>query len=144
MSYLATAHRNIGNRSRLLNGAEVGGGRERTCGTQHVSTIISTGQKTLEKNPVLRIRVVIPNPGSDLFHPGSELFPSRILIKDFKYLNPKKWFLSSRKYDPGCSSRIPDPDSDFLPIADTGSRGQKGTGSRIRIRNTEKISVVDP
>jgi hypothetical protein len=22
---------------------------------------------------------------------------------------PKKWFLSSRKYDPGCSSRISDP-----------------------------------
>jgi hypothetical protein len=45
-------------------------------------------------------------------------------------------FLSSRKYDPGCSSRIPDPDADFLPIPDPGSRGPKGTGSRIRIRNT--------
>jgi hypothetical protein len=31
---------------------------------------------------------------------------------------------------------IPDPDADFLPIPDPGSRGQKGTGSRIRIRNT--------
>jgi hypothetical protein len=35
---------------------------------------------------------------------------------------------------------IPDPDQDldFLPIPDSdpGSRGQKGTGSRIRIRNT--------
>ncbi len=38
----------------------------------------------------------------------------------------------------------PDPDLDFLPIPDPGSRGQKGTGSRItdrgsriRIRNTE-------
>jgi hypothetical protein len=28
------------------------------------------------------------------------------------------------------------PDPDFLPIPDTGSRGQKGTGSRIR--NTDK------
>jgi hypothetical protein len=37
------------------------------------------------------------------FHPGS-----RIRIKEFKYFNLKKWFLSSRKYDPGCSSRIPD------------------------------------
>jgi hypothetical protein len=27
---------------------------------------------------------------------------------------------------------IPDPDPDFLPIPDPGSRGQKGTGSRIR------------
>ncbi len=51
-----------------------------------------------------------------LFHPGS-----RIRIKEFKYFNPKKWFLSSRKYDSGCSSRIPDPDPDFLPIPDPGS-----------------------
>jgi hypothetical protein len=34
---------------------------------------------------------------------------------------------------------IPDPDLDFLPIPDPGSRGQKGTGSRIRIRNTGKM-----
>jgi hypothetical protein len=68
----------------------------------------------------------IPDP--TFFHPGS-----RICIKELKYFNPKKWFLSYRKYDPGCSIRIPDPD--FLPIP--GSRGQKGTGSRIRIRNTE-------
>jgi hypothetical protein len=74
-------------------------------------------------------------------HPGSDFFPSRILdpnclhpgspilIKEFKYFNPppkkaKKWFLSSKKYDPGCSSRIPDPDADFLPsrIPDPGSK----------------------
>jgi hypothetical protein len=30
---------------------------------------------------------------------------------------------------------IPDPDLDFSPIPDLGSGGQKGTGSRIRIRN---------
>jgi hypothetical protein len=30
---------------------------------------------------------------------------------------------------------ILDPDPDFLPISEPGSRGQKGTGSRIRIRN---------
>jgi hypothetical protein len=51
----------------------------------------------------------IPDPGSEFFtfripdpiffHPGS-----RIRIKEFKYFNPKKWFLSSRKYDLGCSS----------------------------------------
>jgi hypothetical protein len=31
--------------------------------------------------------------------------------------------------------RISDPDLDFLTIPDPGSRGQKGTGSGIRIRN---------
>ncbi len=41
------------------------------------------------------------HPGSEIFHPGS-----RIRIKEFKYFNPKKWFLSYRKYDLGCSSRI--------------------------------------
>jgi hypothetical protein len=46
-------------------------------------------------------------------HPGSELFIP----------------------DPSCSSRIPDPDPEFLPIPDPGSRGQKGSGSRTRIRN---------
>ncbi len=74
-----------------------------------------------EKNTTLRIRDVYP--GSVFFHPGSELFPSRICIKESKYFNPKKWFLSSRKYDPGCSSRIPDPDPDFLPILDPGGTG---------------------
>jgi hypothetical protein len=59
-----------------------------------------------------------------LFRP--EFFPSRIHIKEFKYLKPKQWFLSSRKYDPGCSSQIRIPDFG----------GQKGTGSRIRTRNT--------
>ncbi len=88
---------------------------------------------------MLRIRDIYP--GSDFFpsripdpnclHPGS-----RIRIKEFKYFKQKKLFLSSRKYDPGCSSRIPDPDADIIPSPDPGSSGQKGTGSRIRIRNT--------
>jgi hypothetical protein len=73
---------------------------------------------------VLRIRDVFPGsriliisiPDPNFFHPGSEFFPSwipdtnffhsgsRIRIKEFKYFfNPKKLFLSSRKYDPGCS-----------------------------------------
>jgi hypothetical protein len=78
---------------------------------------------------VLLIRDVYP--GSDFFpsripDPGSELFPSR--IPDF---NPKKWFLSSMKYDPGCSSRIriltfypsriPDPGVKKAPDPETGS-----------------------
>jgi hypothetical protein len=58
--------------------------------------------------------------GSGMFipDPGYDFFPSRIRtvsisvrIKELFY--PQKWFLSSRKYDPGCSSRI--PNADFLP-----------------------------
>jgi hypothetical protein len=61
----------------------------------------------------------IPDPNS--FLPGS-----RIHIKEFMYFNPKKWLLSSRKYDLG-STLI------FYPsrITAPGSRGQKGTRSRI-------------
>jgi hypothetical protein len=68
----------------------------------------------------------IPDPGSELSHPGS-----RIRIKEFKYFNPKKWFLNSRKYDPGCSSRIrmltstqnwiPDPGVKKAPDPGSGS-----------------------
>jgi hypothetical protein len=47
--------------------------------------------------------------------PGSEFFPSWIRIKEFKYFNPKKWFLSSRKYDLGCSFRIPSRIRTFYP-----------------------------
>jgi hypothetical protein len=60
--------------------------------------------------PGSRIRLFsIPDP--NCLHPGS-----RILIKEFKYgiLTPqkaKKWFQCSKKYDPGCSFRIPDPGS---------------------------------
>jgi hypothetical protein len=65
-------------------------------------------------HPRSRIRIVsIPDPGS----------ASKNLSR---YFNPK---LVS-KVHPG--SRISDPDPDFLSIPDPGSRGQKGTGSRIR------------
>jgi hypothetical protein len=39
----------------------------------------------------------IPDP--NFFHPGSA-------SKNLSILTPKKWFLSSRKYDPGCPFRI--------------------------------------
>jgi hypothetical protein len=51
---------------------------------------------------------------------GSDFFPSRIKIKEFKYFNPKNCFLSFRKYDPSFSSRISDPDRNLLPIPDFG------------------------
>ncbi len=77
---------------------------------------------------VLRTRDVYP--GSRIwlfFHPKSQIriFPSRIRIKEFKYFNPRIWFLCSRKYDPDCSFRISDPDPYFFPIPDSGSRGSK-------------------
>jgi hypothetical protein len=60
---------------------------------------------------VVRIRDVYP--GSRI-----RIFPSRIPIKEFKYgILTQKLFLSSRKYDPGCSTRIRIP---FLPIPDPG------------------------
>ncbi len=50
----------------------------------------------------------------NFFYPGFEFFPSRIRIfldpgsasMNLSILTPKKLFLTSRKYDPGCSSRI--------------------------------------
>ncbi len=74
-------------------------------------------------NPGSLIRTVsIPDPGS------SSKYLSILTPK-----KAKKWFLSSKEYDPGCSSRIPDPGSGcwLSPIPDPGSRGQKGTQSRI-------------
>ncbi len=38
-------------------------------------------------------------------------------------------FLSSRKCDPGCSSRVPDPDVGFLPIPDPGIKKAPYPGS---------------
>jgi hypothetical protein len=51
--------------------------------------------------------------------------------------------LSSKKYDPGCSSRIPDPDADFLPsrIPDPEVKKAPNPGSRIRIRNTDTVHI---
>ncbi len=52
---------------------------------------------------------------------GSKFFPSRIRIKELSILDPKKRFLSSRKYNP---VDIPDPDPEFF------------THPGSRIRNT--------
>ncbi len=97
--------------------------------------------------------------GSGMFipDPGSDFFPSRIRTvsipdlgsssKNLSILTPqksKKWFLSSKKYDPGCSSRIPDPDANFLPsrIPHPGVKKAPNPGSRIRIRNTGSSSAL--
>jgi len=77
----------------------------------------------------------IPDPRSRirLFPSRILIFPSQIRIKEFKYYNPKKLYLSFRKYDPGCSSRI--RILTFYPSGIPDPGGQKGTGSRI-LRNT--------
>jgi hypothetical protein len=49
--------------------------------------------------------------------------------KNYRTFYPKNLSICSQKYGFG----IRDPEK---PIPDPGSRGQKGTGSRIRIRNT--------
>jgi len=60
-------------------------------------------------------------PDTTFFHPGSNLSPFRIpdtgsASKNLSILTTQKnWFLSSRKYDPACSSRIPGPEADFYP-----------------------------
>jgi hypothetical protein len=79
------------------------------------------------RKPVLRIRDVYPGSRIRIVSipdPGSS-------SKNLSILTPKKakkWFLSSKKYDPGCSSRIP-----MLTFSHPGSRiqGPKGTQSRI-------------
>jgi hypothetical protein len=81
------------------------------------SGTVSVLGKKARLGAVLRIRDDYP--GSDFFpsripdpnclHPGS-----RIRIKEIRILT------KNGKYDPGCSSRIPDPDADFLPIPDPG------------------------
>ncbi len=76
---------------------------------------------------MLRIRDVYP--GSRI-----RIFSIPDPLPRIKYFNPKKLFLSSRKYNSGSSSRI--RILFFLPIPDPGFRDQKGTGSRIR--NTAK------
>jgi hypothetical protein len=92
----------------------------------HFSTGASKGLIQLTKNNVV-------DPGCltriwlfSISDPGFELSPSRICIKEFKYCSPKIWVPSSRKYDPGCPSRI------LFTHPDSGSRGQKCTASRIR------------
>ncbi len=69
-------------------------------------------------------------------YPGSDFFPSRIRSfsipdphKEFQYFNPKK--IVSKLQEIWSGLFIPDP----YP----GSRGQKGTGSWIRIRNTDFV-----
>jgi hypothetical protein len=75
----------------------------------------------------------IPDPSFSIPDPGSKDSRSRIRkrIKEFKYISPKMLFLSSRKYDPGCSSgsRIRILIFYPFPIPDPGVRKAPNSGS---------------
>jgi hypothetical protein len=101
----------------------------------------------------------IPDPTFSIPDPGSELSPCRIpdpgsSSKNLSILTPKKakkLFLSSKKYDPGWSSRIPDPDADFFPsrIPDPGVKKAPNPGSwipdpdRQHWINHKKFAIAD-
>jgi hypothetical protein len=75
------------------------------------------------------------------------IFPSRIQgQKDFgsasrnlSIFSSKNCFLSSRKYDPGCSSRI--RILILFRIPDPRVKNSSNPGSRIRIRNTGLVFI---
>ncbi len=74
----------------------------------------------------------IPDPGSrvkNISDPGSGSASKNLSIFLTQKIVSKLSEIWSRMFSP-------DPDLHFLPIPDPGSRGQKGTGSRIRIRTT--------
>jgi hypothetical protein len=107
------------------------------CGPGEVShpstctAVHSTFNCAADSGCLSRIRVFsIPN--LNLFHPGSQ-----IRIKEFKNVT-QKLFLSSRKYVPGCSPRIPDPDFHPLWIPDPGVKKapEPGSGSATLLRCT--------
>ncbi len=78
------------------------------------ATVLQNLQRTF-----IHVITSVADPGClSLPDPASEFFLSRIRIKKFEYFYTKKLFLSSRKSDP-----------DF--ITRPGSKGQKGTRSRI-------------
>jgi hypothetical protein len=122
-------------------------------GSKRFDTGCSSRTRILDTDQCCGSGMFIPDPGSVFFpswipdpnclHPGS-----RIRIKEFKYFNPKKnkkLFLSSRKYDPGCSSQIPDPDADFLPIPDPEVKKapDPGSGSATLIRILIFLPIPD-
>jgi hypothetical protein len=77
----------------------------------------------------------ISDPTISILDPGSELFLSRIRIKEFMYINPKNFLLTSRKYD--------------LRVAHPGSRIQgfkkaldPGSGSATLRTSIQKTIIL--
>ncbi len=63
----------------------------------------------------------IPDPGSEFFHSGSRVKNIQdpgCAFKNLSIFNQKKLFLSSRKNDPVCSSRIPGSKRQRIPDLD--------------------------
>jgi hypothetical protein len=105
--------------------------------------------KNLQKNQCCGSGMFIPDleseffpsriPAANFFHPGS-----RICIKELNYFNPKKWFQSSRNYDPGCSSRI--RILDFYPSRIPGSKRRRfpdprsGSATLIKTKSKQYFS----
>ncbi len=88
--------------------------------------------------PGSQIRIIpsqIPDPRSRVIKISGSWV--RIRIKEFNHFEPKKLFLSSRKYDPGCSSRMPDPDLDIFTHPGSGIRGSE----RHLIQDSKQICI---
>ncbi len=66
----------------------------------------------------------IPDPNFSITDPGSDIFPSRIRIKEFNYFNPK---IVSKIAEIWFGLLLPDPD--FLPIPDSGVKKALDPGS---------------
>jgi hypothetical protein len=81
----------------------------------------------------------IPDPNFSIPDPGSK----RFRIPDPDQHRRIQVFLAEKfvsdLWETGSGMFIPDPDLDFFTYP--GSRGQKGTGSRIRIRNTGQRGI---
>jgi hypothetical protein len=95
------------------------------------STFHHHGPFSFYANTVSLCSVIIPKCGVPRIRPSPHWFYSETGYNtgEPKYPPPHK-----TKYEiPAVSvaDPDPDPDADFLPIPDPGSRGQKGTGSRI-------------
>ncbi len=97
-----------------------------SCMYIHLKLWIFSVLQIRDVYPRYRIRIVpsrprvknIPDPGSGSASKNLGIFTQKIV------------------------SKLSDPDLDFLPILDRGVKGQKGTGSRIRIRNTEYFFFI--
>ncbi len=94
--------------------------------------------RILDKN-CLHPGSLIPDLNFSILDPGFWM-----CIKEFKYFNQKKWFLSSQKYYPSFRSRIRilDLEPDFLPIPDTDPGSQIPNPGSIRHRIPDPRSWI--